>query len=51
MGLLLVTHVYHTAFGKGNFADAAAISLSVAPVLMLLIFVAVFRPGKRDLTI
>ena len=50
-GLLLVTHVYHTAFGKGNFADAAAISLSVAPVLMLLIFVAVFRPGKRDLTI
>ncbi len=45
-GLLLVTHVYHTAFGKGNFADAAAISLTIAPVLLVLIGWLVLRPEK-----
>ena len=48
-GLLLVTHVYHTAFGKGNFADAAAISLTVAPVLLLLIGWLMLRPGRGEL--
>lgn len=47
-GLLLVTHVYHTAFGKGNFADAAAISLTVAPVLLLLIGCLILRSRNQS---
>jgi ABC-type sugar transport system permease subunit len=45
-GLLLITHIYHTAFGKGNFGDAAAISLTLLPPLLFLI-VALFARKPR----
>ena len=46
-GLLLVTHIYYTAFGKGHFADAAAISLIIAPVMLFIIGLLVLKSSKR----
>ena len=43
-GLLLVTHVYHTAFVKGNFGDASAIVFTIAPVLILIIYWIIIKP-------
>lgn len=47
-GLLLVTHIYHTAFGKGNFGDAAAISLTLLPPLLFLIAFLTMRKAKGN---
>ena len=50
-GLLLVTHIYHTAFGKGNFGDAAAISLTLLPPLLFLVaFLTMRKPKAKQET-
>ena len=46
-GLLLISHIYHTGFGKGNFGDASAISLSIAPILLFVIIWLVIKPRGR----
>ena len=48
-GLLLITHIYHTAFGKGNFGDAAAISLTLLPPLLFVIALLIARKPSRVL--
>jgi len=48
-GLLLITHIYHTAFGKGNFGDAAAISLTLLPPLLFLIALLLARKPRQTL--
>jgi ABC-type sugar transport system permease subunit len=48
-GLLLVGYAYQTAFGYGRFGSAAAISLSITPLLGLLAWAALRlgRPGEE----
>ena len=45
-GLLLVSYVYQQAFTFGNFGTAAAASVSVAPVLLALLWLCFAVPGK-----
>lgn len=45
-GLLLVSYVYQQAFTFGNFGTAAAASVSVAPVLLALLWLCFAAPGK-----
>ena len=49
-GLLLVSYTYQEAFGFGNFASAAAMSVSIAPLmlgLLALVFVLRWRKGAQ----
>ena len=48
-GLLLVTHVYHTAFVKGNFGDSAAIVFSISPILLIIISWITFRSRSKSI--
>ena len=47
-GLLLITHIYHTGFGIGNFGDAAAISLTLLPPLLFLIAILLARKPNGE---
>jgi ABC-type sugar transport system permease subunit len=45
--LLLVGYTYQTAFSMGQFGTAAAMSFSVVPILMLILWVLLFQRHKR----
>ena len=47
-GLLLVSYVYQQAFTFGNFGTAAAISVSVAPVLLVLLWMCFALPRRFE---
>jgi len=47
-GLLLVSYVYQQAFTFGNFGTAAAISVSVAPLLLALLWMCFALPRRFE---
>ena len=46
-GLLVVAYTYLTAFTLGKFGSSAAMSFSLVPILMLAVWLLLFRFGKR----